>query len=106
MENLFKFFEDDPEMRELGEILNEATFILSKLYEEFRPFAFEHEMGDIPDYRYYLFIFLSRTYRIFQSILILILHGRYCEAMMIERPFIENIVNTKFFYRGNPEPSR
>ena len=93
----FKFFRDDPELKEFGEIINEATFILSKLNEDFRPFAFEHEMGDIPDYRHYLIIFIDRTWRIFQSILLLILHGRFCEAMMLERPFIENIVNTKIF---------
>ncbi len=91
------FIEEDPELKELGEIFDEGTFILSKLIEEFKPFAFEHEMGDIPDYRHYLFIFIARTWRIFQSISLLILHGRFCEAIMLERPFIENIVNTKIF---------
>jgi hypothetical protein len=94
---LFKFFKDDPEMKELGKVFNDGTFILSKLIEEFEPFAFENTEGDIPDYRHYLFIFLARTSRIFQSISLLILHERFCEAIMLERPFIENIVNTKIF---------
>lgn len=95
--DLFRFFKDNPEMKELGEVFNDGTFILSKLLEEFKPFAFENTEGDIPNYRHYLFIFLNRTSRIFQSISVLILHARFCEAWMLERPFIENIVNTKIF---------
>ena len=54
-------FADDPELKELGDVYNEVSYILSKLIEEFRPFAFEHTEGDIGDYRHYLFKFLSRT---------------------------------------------
>lgn len=100
------YFKEYPELKELEKIYNEMGYILKQLIEEFKPFAFEYTEGDIPDYRHYLFIFLSRTWRIFQSISLLIIHGRFCEAMMLERPFIENIVNTKFFYRVNREPGR
>jgi hypothetical protein len=58
-------FADDPELKELGDIYNEVSYIFTKLIEEFRPFAFEQAEGDIADYRHYLFIFLSRTWRIF-----------------------------------------
>ena len=92
-------FADDPELKELGDVYNEVSYILSKLIEEFRPFAFEHTEGDIADYRHYLFIFLSRTWRIFQSISILIFYGRISEAIMLQRPLIENIVNTKIFLK-------
>lgn len=92
-------FKEYPELKELGDVYNEVNYIFSKLIEEFRPFAFEHSKGDIADYRHYLFIFLARTWRIYQSISILILNSRLSEAMMIERPLIENIVNTKIFLR-------
>jgi hypothetical protein len=92
-------FDDDPELKELGDIYNEASYIFSKLIEEFSPFAFGDTKGDIADYRHYLFIFLSRTWRIFQSISILIFYGRLTEAIMLQRPFIENIVNTKIFLK-------
>ena len=88
-------FNDCPELKELNDIYNEVSFIVTKLIEEFRPFAFEYTIGDIPDYRHYLFIFLYRTWRIYQSISILIHYGRISEAMMLKRPFIENVVNTK-----------
>jgi hypothetical protein len=51
-------FDDNPELKELGDIYNEADYIFSKLIEEFRPFAFENTEGDIGDYRHYLFKFL------------------------------------------------
>jgi hypothetical protein len=92
-------FADDPELKEFGDIYNEADYIFSKLIEEFRPFAFEHTEGDMGDYRHYLFKFLSRTWRIFQSISILIFYDRISEVIMLQRPFIENIVNTKIFIK-------
>jgi hypothetical protein len=94
---LFEVDEEDLELKELGGIFNEAMFIIDKLIEDFRPFAFEHTTGDIPDYRHYLFIFLARTRRIFLSMSILTLYSRICEVYMLERAFIENIVNTKIF---------
>jgi hypothetical protein len=92
-------FDDDPELKELGDIYNEAGYIFSKLIKEFRPFAFKNIEGDIADYRHYFFIFLSMTWRIYQSIAILIFYGRISEAIMLQRPFLENIVNTKIFLK-------
>jgi hypothetical protein len=97
IDSLFEIDEEDLELKELGGIFNEAIFILDKLIEDFKPFAFEQETVDIPDYRHYLFIFLARTKRIILSISILALYNRICEVFMLERAFIENIVNTKIF---------
>jgi len=95
--NLFEIYKDDPELKELRGIFGEGISIIDKLIDEFKPFAFEYTQGDIPDYRHYLFIFLARTKRIFISIIILTLYNRMCEAFMLKRAFIENIVNTKIF---------
>jgi hypothetical protein len=98
--DLFEFLSDDPEWHKLSQIHEEVYPIIDKLLDEFRPYLYKYQKEDIPDYRHYLFIFLYRTLRISHSINHLYIFGLINEAMMLERPLLENIVNTKIFIKS------
>lgn len=97
---LFEFLSDDPQWYELGQIHEKIYSIIDNLLDEMRPYLYKYQKEDIPDYRHYLFLFLYRTLRISHSINYLYIYGLINEAIMLERPLMENIVNTKTFIKS------
>jgi len=58
---------------------------------------------DIADYKYYINRYLFRSFRIYNSIILLNIFNQNLEAQMISRSLLDNIAETKYFiksYRG------
>jgi len=96
--DLLDIYESDPDWGELQSITNELTDILHKCLLELHPFLIQ-ETKFLPDDRHYILLYLFRTGRIFKSILLLLIYECYAEAKMLQRSFLENIVDTKLFMK-------
>ncbi len=96
IKDLLYTYEDDADWSELQSIYNELTNIVLKYLVELHPFLFQNT-DFLPDNRHYILLYLFRTKRIFNSILLLLIYECYAEAKMLQRSFFENIVDTKMF---------
>jgi len=97
--NLLDIFEENPDWNELQSIFNELIDIVYNCLKELSPYIVKDTEEDIPDYRHYLLLYLFRTKRIFESILLLLIFERYAEAKMLQRALLENIVDTRMFLK-------
>lgn len=97
--DLLDIYEDDPEWNVLQTIFNELHDIVVKCLVELTPFLVQ-ETKFLPDDRHYILLYLFRTKRIFESIILLLIYKRYAEAKILERSFLENIVDTKIFLQS------
>lgn len=97
--DLLDIYEDDPEWNVLQSIFNKLYNIVVKCLVELTPFLVQ-ETKFLPDDRHYILLYLFRTKRIFESIILLLIYGRYAEAKILERSFLENIVDTKLFLQS------
>jgi hypothetical protein len=96
--DLLDIYENDPDWSELQNIYNELTNIVYKCLIELHPFLIQ-DTKFLPDDRHYILLYLFRSKRIFNSILLLLIYKSYAEAKMLQRAFFENIVDTKIFMR-------
>jgi len=98
IDDLLDIYEDNPEWNELQSIYNELKSIVCKCLVELHPFLFQ-DTKFLPDDRHYILLYLFRSKRIFNSILLLLIYECYAEAKMLQRAFLENIVDTKLFMK-------
>jgi hypothetical protein len=96
--DLLDSYEEDPDWNELKSIYNELTDIVYKCLVELHPFLIQNNKF-LPDDRHYILLYLFRTKRIFNSILLLLIYECYAEAKMLQRALLENIVDTKLFIK-------
>jgi len=96
--DLLEIYESDPDWSELQSIYNDITDIVFKCLVELHTFLFQ-DTKFLPDDRHYILLYLFRSKRIFNSILLLLIYECYAEAMMLQRAFLENIVDTKIFMK-------
>jgi hypothetical protein len=96
---LIETYKDHPEWIVLQSVFNELYNILIKCLAELGPFLVQ-EKNFLPDDKYYILLYLFRTKRIFISIILLLIYERYAEARILQRPFLENIVDTKMFLQS------
>ena len=97
--DLLDIYEDNPEWNELQDIFNEVIDIVYNCLNELSPFLIQDNKRFLPDDEHYLLLYLFRTKRIFESILLLLIYERYAEAKMLQRALLENIVDTKMFLK-------
>lgn len=96
--DLLDTHEENPNWIELQSIYNELTDIVYKCLVELHPFLIQNTKF-LPDDRHYILLYLFRTKRIFNSIALLLIYECYAEAKMLQRAFLENIVDTKLFMK-------
>lgn len=96
--DLLDIYEDNPEWNELQDIFNELIGIVCNCLKELSKFVIK-DTNFLPVDRHYIFLFLFRTKRIFESILLLLIYESYAEAKMLQRALLENIVDTKMFLK-------
>ncbi|MGA8571541.1 MAG: DUF5677 domain-containing protein [Desulfobaccales bacterium] len=96
--DLLDIYEGDPDWSELQSIYNKLTDIVHKCLVELHPFLIKNT-SFLPDDRHYILLYLFRTKRIFNSIVLLLIYECYAEAKMLQRAFLENIVDTKLFIK-------
>jgi hypothetical protein len=96
--DLLDIYEEDPDWNELKSIYNELTDIVYKCLVELHPFLI-HKNFFLPDDRHYILLYLFRSKRIFNSILLLLIYECYAEAKMLQRALLENVVDTKLFMK-------
>jgi hypothetical protein len=96
--DLLDTYEEDPDWNELISIYNELTDIVYKCFVELHPFLFQDNKF-LPDDRHYILLYLFRSKRIFNSILLLLIYECYAEAQMLKRALLENVVDTKLFMK-------
>lgn len=90
-------FEDDCHWRELKSIMTKlASFHILCLKDLCDKVIWDNHLQD---YKFYLYSFLARSVRIHSAILILLVYGAFHEALMLSRPFLENIVDTILFIK-------
>ena len=97
--DLLDIYEDNHEWKELQDIFNEVIDIVYNCLKELTLYLLPNFHEDIPDYNHYLLLFLFRTKRIIESILLLLIYECYAEAKMLQRALLENIVDTKMFLK-------
>jgi hypothetical protein len=94
---MFEVLEDDPQWSKIGEIHNELNSIFNKCFLELASAIKTNDSKDFPDYKYFLIKYLYRAIRIYYSIALLLIYGRWAESNILYRAFLENIVETKIF---------
>ena len=94
--NLLNRLRYDPHWKDFQIVYNYFDKTTIKLINEI--------LDNIPekqeDYRLYFFDFLIRTRRIFSSVVLLAIYGKFADMNILYRPLLENIVQTKIFLKG------
>jgi hypothetical protein len=103
--DLLDSYQEDPDWNELKSIYNELTDIVYNCLVELHPFLIQNNKF-LPDDRHYILLYLFRTKRIFNSILLLLIYECYAEAKMLQRALLENIVDTKLFIKEGKRGAR
>jgi len=101
--DLFDILADDPIWEKLGNAYFIITGIMIDCIKELHQKTLNREEQlniDIDDYRYYAKRYLIRSFRIYVSMILLLLYNYIYEAAMIKRSFLENIAETKYFIKN------
>ena len=101
--DLLDSYEEDLDWNELKSIYNELTDIVYKCLVELHPFLIQNNQF-LPDDRHYILLYLFRTKRIFNSIILLLIYECYAEAKMLQRAYLENIVDANCSLKRAGEP--
>ena len=94
---LMEIYEGDRHWNEYKLINNELTTILMMCHKDLSTKILWDNF--LQDCNYYLLNYLTRSMRISASKMLLLINGIISEALMLNRPFLENIVETLLFIK-------